>query len=234
VYQLSDIIQLQKRLGVSFQNNSLLELALVHSSYINENPDFGTDSNEKIEFLGDAVLGLIIAEKLYQDFPLSSEGDLTRLRSALVRKETLAQIARKIGLGDYLFLGKGEEACGGRDKALNLAGAFEAVVAAIYLDLGLEKSRQFVLEQFGQEIHLKAHRGAEEDYKSRLQELTQAKWQLTPIYSLIEAVGPDHDKLFSVEVKTGNNVLGKGSGKSKKSAEMEAAKSALEGFEVEK
>jgi ribonuclease III len=231
---LSDILQLQKSLDLSFQNNSLLELALVHSSYLNENPSFGMDSNEKIEFLGDAILGLVIAEKLYRDFPSSSEGDLTRLRSALVRKETLAQIARKIRLGDYLYLGKGEESGGGRDKALNLAGAFEALVAAIYLDLGLEKARQFILYQFGQEILKKAHLGAEEDYKSRLQEFAQAEWQMTPIYSLIEAVGPDHDKVFSVEVKVGGRTLGTGSGKSKKSAEMDSAKNALEGLEENK
>jgi ribonuclease III len=225
---LVDIVQLQKRLGLTFHDQSFLEQALIHSSYINENPGFEKSSNERIEFLGDAVLGLVIAEKLFQDFPEADEGDLTRLRSALVRKETLAQMASMIGLGDHLLLGKGEEAGGGRNKPLNLAGAFESLIAAIYLDMGMASARQFVLEQFGQEIHDKAQQGAGSDFKSRLQEVIQAKGGMTPVYQVVDEAGPDHDKLFCVEVRAGDRTLGKGSGKSKKAAEMKAAQNALE------
>ena len=223
-----DISQLQKRLGVTFKNASLLEQALVHSSFINENPGTASISNERLEFLGDAVLGLVIAQKLYEDFPASSEGDLTRLRAALVRRETLAGIAREIELGNYLFLGRGEEAGGGRDKNANLAGAFEALLASIYLDMGLESAREVVLRLFGTEIFEQAVEVADTDYKSQLQEVIQARWQQTPTYQVVEAVGPDHAKIFTVEVRMGRTVLGSGKGRSKKSAEMNAARAALE------
>jgi ribonuclease III len=204
---LEDFSLLQKRLGITFEDISLLEQALIHSSFNNENPGAATTSNERLEFLGDAVLGVIMAQKLYQDFPGSSEGDLTRLRAALVRRETLARIAREIGLGDYLFLGRGEEAGGGRDKPANLAGAFEALIAALYLDQGLEAASRLILKLFGTEIHEQAEEVAETDYKSQLQEVIQARWQQTPSYHLIEAVGPDHAKQFTVEVRMGHTVL---------------------------
>ena len=142
---MADLVALQQTLGVSFNDPSLLEQALVHSSYINENPTFAPASNERLEFLGDAVLGLVVAEKLYQDFPQFSEGEMTKLRSALVRRNTLAGIARAIRLGDYLYLGKGEEASGGRHKLANLAGALEAVIAAISLDQGIAIARDLIL-----------------------------------------------------------------------------------------
>jgi ribonuclease III len=224
---LPDPIELQKDLGLPSRKSKSLPLALVHSSYLNENPAAASESNEKIEFLGDAVLGLIIAEKLFADLPQSSEGVLTRLRAALVRKETLAQLARKINLGNYLYLGKGEEMGGGREKDLNLAGAFEALVAAVYLDFGLEQARRFVLKQFGEEIEKQALQVAEGDFKSRLQEHIQAEFGITPGYQVLGSFGPDHDKLFTVEVRAGEKYLGKGSGKSKKAAEMAAARDAL-------
>ena len=225
---------LQKILALPARKSPNLRLALVHSSFINENPGAANESNEKIEFLGDAVLGLIIAEKLYSDLPQSSEGDLTRLRAALVRKETLAGLSRQISLGDYLLLGKGEEMGGGRDKVLNLAGAFEALVAAIYLDFGLEQARRFVLEQFGKEIKKQALQVAEGDYKSRLQERIQAELGITPAYRVLGSLGPDHNKLFSVEVRAGEQVLGQGNGKSKKAAEMSAARAALRSLDQKK
>ncbi len=224
---MADLAEFANKIGLSFHNVAYLELALIHSSYINENHSLTVDCNERLEFLGDAVLGLIIAEKLYQDFPNSPEGDLTRLRSALIRRETLAQMARKIDLGNYLTLGIGEETGGGKDKSANLSGAFESLIAAIYLDQGLERSRSFILGLFGAEIYQQAHRGAGTDYKSKLQEILQAQEQITPTYVLIEAVGPEHLKQFKVEVRAGEEVLGHGSGKSKKLAEMEAAKAAL-------
>ena len=224
---MADLALLQQKIGLHFDNLALLDLALVHSSYINENPGVAPASNERLEFLGDAVLGLVIAESLYQDFPGSPEGDLTRLRSALVRRETLAQIAGTIELGDYLYLGNGEEGGGGRNKPANLAGAFEALIAAIYLDRGLDAARNFITRLFGEEMYDLAQQALTTDYKSKLQEIIQAEKQITPIYEILEAIGPDHARQFTVEVRAEDQVLGRGTGKSKKAAEMEAARIAL-------
>jgi ribonuclease III len=227
---LADLTKLEEKLGISFDNPSWLQQALTHSSYINEKPGSAATSNETLEFLGDAVLGLVVAEKLFDDYPEYDEGELTRLRSALVRRETLAEIARTIDLGDYLYLGIGEEAGGGRSKPANLAGALEALIAAIYLDQNLGIARNFILRAFGPEMQKQAHRGAETDYKSQLQEVVQAEKQMTPSYYVVKATGPDHARQFTVEVSIGGIVLGKGTGKSKKAAEMEAARIALEHY----
>ena len=225
---MADLAALQQTLGISFNNPSRLEQALVHSSYVNENPGFAPVSNERLEFLGDAVLGLVVAEKLYQDFPYSTEGEMTRLRAALVRRDTLARIARTIKLGAYLYLGKGEEASGGRRKPANLAGALEAMIAAIFLDQGSTTTSDFILQLFDEELQRVASQRGGVDYKSQLQELIQAREQQTPAYQVVEAMGLDHDRRFTVEVRAGDTVLGKGSGKSKKAAETEAARIALE------
>ena len=224
----NDLAALQQALGVSFNQPALLEQALVHSSYINENPGLAQTSNERLEFLGDAVLGLVIAEKLYYDFPRFDEGQMTRLRAALVRREALARVARAVRLGEYLFLGKGEEAGGGRQKPVNLAGALEAVIAAVFLDRGASAARDFVLRLFEGEIQGAVSHGAGDDYKSQLQELAQSRQQLTPVYHVVEATGLAHDRTFAVEVKVGDRVLGRGRGKSKKVAETEAAHAALQ------
>ncbi len=229
---LADLATLQQSLGISFNNPSFLEQALVHSSYINENPGFAPASNERLEFLGDAVLSLIVAEKLYQDFPHFAEGKMTKLRSALVRRDTLARMARIISLGDYLYLGKGEEASGGRHKPANLAGALEAVIAAIFLDQGSTIVRNFILGLLDKELQKVVSGEAGVDYKSQLQELIQAREQQTPDYHVIETIGPDHDKRFTIEVRLDDTVLGRGSGKSKKMAEAEAARSALEQLSI--
>jgi len=226
---LADLAGLQKTLGVSFNDQSLLEQALVHSSYVNENPGFALTSNERLEFLGDAVLGSVVAEKLYHDFPHLAEGEMTKLRSALVRGDTLTRVARAINLGDYLYLGKGEETSGGRDKPANLAGALEALIAAIFLDQGSATVRDFILlGLLNKELQKVVSQRAGADYKSQLQELIQAREQQTPTYYVIETAGPDHDKRFTVEVRRGDTVLGRGSGKSKKAAATEAARLALE------
>jgi ribonuclease III len=225
---LADLDLLQEKTGIAFHDPSLLRLALVHSSYINENPGASVSSNERLEFVGDAVLGLVIAEELYHNFPESSEGQLTRLRSALVRREVLAAIARRIDLGEYLLLGKGEIAGGGTTRLVNLAGALEAFIASVYFDQGLEIARDFILKLFGPDIYKLAHQGADTDYKSLLQEIVQSRTQLTPSYHVIESSGPDHDRQFTVEVKAGKATLGRGVGKSKKAAEIEAARLALE------
>jgi len=225
---LADLAALQQTLGIRFNDPSLLEQALVHSSYINENPGVAPASNERLEFLGDAILGFIVAEELYQRFPQFSEGEMTRLRSSLVRRDALSRMARAISLDNYLYLGRGEEASGGRRKPANLAGALEAVIAAIFLDQGSTAARDFILRLVDKELKKALSQGIEPDYKSQLQELIQARHQQTPTYQVIEALGPDHDRRFSVEVRVGDTVLGRGSGKSKKMAEAEAARSALD------
>ena len=224
---LINLMDLQQALSVFFNNPSLLKQALVHSSFINENPDLALTSNERLEFLGDSVLGLVVAEKLYQGFPDFTEGKMTKLRAALVRRDTLARIARTIRLGDYFYLGKGEEASGGRDKPVNLAGTLEALIAAVYLDRGLDTARDFVLGLLGEEMQnvISQHEGT--DYKSRLQEIIQAREQRAPEYYVIEASGPEHERRFTVEVRAGETLLGRGSGGSKKMAETEAARAAL-------
>jgi ribonuclease-3 len=220
---MDDLDTLQKTLGISFKDRSLLEQALVHTSYINENPALNLTSNERLEFFGDAILSFIIAQDLYQRFPDLSEGEMTKLRSSVVRREALARTARTIRLGDYLYLGKGEEASGGRRKPATLASTLEAIIAAIFLDQGLASTRNFVLRATSQALNKRV----EVDYKSQLQEILQARRQLKPTYKVVAVAGPDHDRTFTVEVRVGNNVLGRGSGKSKKAAETEAARSAL-------
>ncbi len=225
---MADLATLQQTLGIVFNDPSLLEHALVHRSYLNENPGLTPTSNERLEFLGDAVLGLIVAEKLYQDYPHFAEGEMTKLRAALVRRETLARMARAIRLGDYLYLGRGEEASGGQNKPANLASALEAVIAAVFLDQGTSTTRDFILRLLDAELQKVVSRGTVVDYKSELQELIQSREQQTPTYHEIEATGPDHSKTFTVEVRLGEAVLGRGSGKSKKAAETVAARLALE------
>ena len=225
---MPDIAALQDKLGVVFSNPALLEQALVHSSYINENPDYTGGHNERLEFLGDAVLDCIIAEKLYRDFPGLDEGEMTRLRAALVRRETLAGIARDINLGGFLYMGKGEVSSGGRNKAPNLAGAMEAVIAAIYLDRGWTVTGEIIISLYGDVLLKSAGQNSDLDYKSKLQEALQSRSQLTPSYRLVEETGPDHDKVFTVQVLAGDTIMAVGKGKSKKLAETEAARLALE------
>jgi ribonuclease-3 len=225
-----DIKELQKTLGLSFNRLSLLEQALVHSSYTNENPVRNIGHNERLEFLGDAVLDFIVADKLYRDFPNIAEGEMTRLRANLVRRETLARIAGDIRLGTYLFMGKGEEATGGRNKLPNLAGALEALIAAVYLDLGADAVSNLINNLYAEEWKKLTSHGVVIDYKSRLQEIVQSKYQAIPVYRLVSETGPDHDKQFVVEVLVDSKVMGNGAGKSKKMAETEAARLAVEHF----
>ena len=225
---MADLEALQESLGVSFNDLSRLRQALIHSSYVNENPGSALAANERLEFLGDAVLGLAITEKLYQELPIATEGEMTQLRAALVSRDTLARLAKVTGLGDYLYLGKGEEISGGRDKPANLASALEAIIAAIFLDHNLATSKHFVLRLFQQELEKVISQGGIVNYKTQLQELIQARGQPLPVYYLLEARGPDHEPQFTIEVRSGDTVLGQGVGKSKKLAETEAARSALE------
>jgi ribonuclease-3 len=225
---LPDLAKLQQVLGTSFRQPALLKQALVHSSYINENPDESSGDNERLEFLGDAVLGFIIAEKLYRECPESSEGEMTRLRAALVNGGALANIARRMGIGEAMYMGRGEESSGGRNKKPNLAGALEAIIAAIYLDRGITATRKFVLRLFEREIKEVLSKTTIRDAKSRLQEIVQSRSQEVPFYRIIDEEGPDHEKYFTVEVIIGGVALGRGAGKSKKRAETAAALAALE------
>ena len=224
---MADLHTLQQALGISLDDPSLLEQALIHSSYANENPGLAPASNERLEFLGDAVLGLVVAEKLYRDLSHFSEGEMTKLRASLVCRDSLSRMAKSIGLGDHLYLGKGEEASGGRHKPANLACAMESVLAAVYLSQGLAAADDCITRLLEPELNRIVNQGVIIDYKSRLQEFVQSRQQLTPAYQVIKAEGPDHLKEFTVEVTVDNNVLGRGSGRSKKTAENEAARAAL-------
>jgi len=200
----------------------------VHLSYLNENPSFGRPSNERLEFLGDAVLNFIVTEKLYEEFPELSEGELTEIRASLVCRNTLAELASSLKLGDWLLLGRGEEASGGRAKESNLANAMEALIGALYLDRGLDNVRKFILRQLKSELaKIKAGKTTP-NYKALVQELIQGQKKPTPVYRVVEATGPDHSKQFTAEISVEGEALGRGTGKSKKDAESQAAKAAWE------
>ncbi|MBT9158893.1 MAG: ribonuclease III [Dehalococcoidia bacterium] len=224
---LTRLDSLQNILGVAFEDVSHLQQSLVHRSYLNEADDSALSSNERLEFLGDALLGHVVAERLYCEFPDFSEGDLTNLRSALVRTETLARIAHSLNLGDYLCLGKGEAESGGRHRQRNLACALEAVIGAVLVDQGFDIAREFVLRILGEELERATEEKLEKDPKSRLQEVVQEEQRLTPVYRTDDATGPDHDRVFVVDVFAGETLLGRGSGRSKRAAEQEAARAAL-------
>jgi ribonuclease-3 len=225
---LADLKSLQQQLGFAFKDESLLQQAFIHSSYTNENPDLPVEDNERLEFLGDALLSFIVADELYLKFPDFHEGELTEMRASLIRQETLAEIAAELGLGEQLLLGKGEEISGGHRKQTNLADAFEALIGAMYIDQGLNPVRNFVLDKLSGKLAKVKATGIGRNYKALLQELTQAKHKKLPVYRIAETSGPDHDKRFNVEVTLENRKLGSGSGKTKRAAEMEAARSAWE------
>jgi len=218
----------QKHLGISFRQESLLELAFVHPSYLNENPGFAGSSNERLEFLGDAILNFIVAEKLYEEFPELSEGNLTEIRASLVCRDTLAEIAFSLKLGDWLLLGQGEEANGGRTRPSNLANAMEALIGALYLEQDLARARRFIFRQLKPRLDkIKAGKRTP-NYKALVQELVQGQKRPTPVYRLVETAGPDHSKQFTVEILVEGEVVGNGTAKSKKAAENQAARAAWE------
>ena len=232
VEQGSPLSRLQTALGLKFKDLSLLEQALVHRSYLNEAHAPGLESNERLEFLGDAVLGLVVSQKLCHDFPHLSEGDLTQLKTALIRWETLARAAEKLSLGDYLLLGRGEKQTGGQERPSNLARVFEAIVGAVLLDGGLAKARALVLRCLKPELAQMTAGKVALDNKSRLQQIVQARWQAIPSYRTVAAEGPDHAKVFTVEALVGERTLGRGQGRSKKEAESKAAQQALKAIDT--
>jgi ribonuclease-3 len=216
---------LEKKLGYTFRGAQLLEVALTHKSFLNENPDCGRSHNERLEFLGDAVIDLAVGHLLMEREPNRSEGELSRRRATVVSEPSLALVARELDLGPWLFLGRGEEQSGGRAKSSVLADALEAVFGAIYLDGGFVAAHQAVGALFASRI-ASAGRAANEDWKTRLQE-SAARRKLTVRYELIDTSGPEHDKRFSVAALIGDVVRSRGQGKSKKEAEQKAAESAL-------
>jgi ribonuclease-3 len=219
---------IERALDHSFERPELLRRALTHPSYVNEHPEDRLGHNQRLEFLGDAVLDFIVGEWLFRQYPLFDEGPMTRLRAALVRTETLARLAGDTGIGPVLRLGRGEEASGGRLRAANLCDAFEAVVGALYLDAGLAVAQRFLKPYIAKVAEATLAQEADVDGKSRLQEYCQAEMGLTPRYRIVSERGPDHHKTFVSEVVLGNAVLGRGSGLSKQAAEQAAAESAID------
>jgi ribonuclease III len=222
---------IEKKLGIVFKNKKLLKRALTHRSFLNENRGMGLKNNERLEFLGDAVLELIISSELFESYPKRAEGELTGIRSALVRTESLADESRRIGIGEHLLMSKGEEDSGGRDKDYLLANAYEAILGAIYLDKGLEVCRAFVERTLLKQLNYIVDNELFIDPKTKIQELIQAEYKVTPTYEVIEERGPDHNKNFIVVLKIGDKFSCKGYGSSKQRAEEDAAQKAIKKIE---
>ena len=223
--------QLEKNLKYTFKNKELLRNALAHSSYANEKKGTVT-SNQRLEFMGDSVLSIIVSDYIYKNFPNLPEGRLTRIRASLVCEKSLCEFSKQLKVGDYILLGKGERANGGNERPSILADAFEAILAAVYLDGGMEPARRHVLRFVKNELsHLESE--SFKDYKTELQEIIQRNKEEKLTYVLTGETGPDHDKCFTVEVHLNSNVIGTGEGHSKKNAEQAAARKALELMGIE-
>ncbi len=226
---ISRIDEVERLFDYIFKDKELLIRALTHSSYANENPE-SAGNNERLEFLGDAVLELCISEELYNRFPYAKEGDLTSTRAYLVNESFLAGIARDLGLGEYLLLGKGEDMQGGRDRDANLCDAFEAILGAIFLDGGYESAKKIVLRCFKDLWPVRCMDQAKKDFKSSLQEITQRKFKERPRYILVDSFGPEHAKSYRVKVVLPNSLSFEGVGSSIKRAEQMAAREAIKSF----
>ena len=218
----------EQKNNVTFKNKDLLKQAFIHRSYLNENRDLGLGHNERLEFLGDAVLELVVTDYLYNKYPTKSEGDLTAFRSALVNANTLSSVATEIGVNDLLYLSKGEAKDKGRARQVILADTFEAIIGAIYMDQGYEGAKKFIGQNLFGLIDNIVSGGLWMDAKSRFQEKAQDRLGATPAYKTMKEEGPDHDKQFTVGVFVGAELIAEGTGKSKQEAEQEAAKRALE------
>jgi len=217
--------ELEAKLGYSFQNRQLLEHALTHSSYANEHKGEGLTSNERLEFLGDSVLGMVVADHLYRTHPDMPEGELTRTRATLVCEGSLYEVARRLNLGGCLRLGKGEDAGGGRSRPSILADAVESVLAAVYLDGGIDQARRLIRALI---LDREVEKAVDRDYKTALQELVQRESGHVLAYRAVGERGPDHAKTFIMEVELNGKCVGTGEGHTKKEAEQMAAKAALE------
>ncbi|BEP29406.1 ribonuclease III [Helicovermis profundi] len=225
--------KLQKNIGYVFTNISFLDEALTHSSYSNERRNNLTHNNERLEFLGDSVLSIVISDYLFNNYKDLPEGELTKIRSKIVCESTLGECSRKLELGKFMFFGKGEEMTGGRERTSILADAFEALIASIYLDGGIEESRKFILYQMRSKINDSVEGKVFLDYKTHLQEVIQVNSANHISYEIFKEEGPDHCKIFHTHVKLNENVVGIGKGRSKKESEQEAAKMALEKVSID-
>lgn len=221
------LLELESKLGYEFQNKQTLETALTHRSFLNEARLAGQSHNERLEFLGDAVLELVITEHLFLMYPDRPEGDLTSFRAAVVRTESLAETANSLGLGEYVFMSRGEEATGGRTRPYILANTVEALIGAIYLDGGYTAAQKFIADKLIPKLPEIISKRLDIDPKSKLQEMAQEMFKFTPTYEVVSEVGPDHDRTFSVKVIISGKEYGVGSGKSKQEAEQNAAKAGL-------
>ena len=219
---------MQQKLGIVFADQELLRKALIHPSYVEEHVDDGDESNQRMEFLGDACLNFIVAHELYQRYPDMDEGTLTEVRSRIVRNETLAMIAREMELGPHLLLGRGEKANQGANRDSNLADAFEALVAALFLDQGYDGARRFILEVMGEQLKVGSDRTNLQDPKTQLQELAHSRGVTLPGYRVLNVDGPAHNPTYTVEVHWDGEILGIGRGSRKIDAERQAARNALE------
>ncbi len=226
------LADLEKKIGYAFEDIKLLEEALTHSSYSNERRKEARSNNERLEFLGDSVLGIVISDYLFKNFQEMPEGELTKVRSKIVCETTLGECSRAIGLGAFMFFGKGEEMTGGRDRTSILADAYESLIASIYMDGGLEASRDFILTHMKKKISDAIAGKVFLDYKTHLQELVQVNKSNKIKYEIIGEEGPDHCKVFHTQVSLNELVIGDGIGRSKKESEQEAAKMALRKVEV--
>lgn len=224
--------EFQTHTGKQFVDQSLLLRALTHPSYLNEHPTDGLEDNQRLEFLGDAVLDFVSGELLYHKYPEAPEGRMTRLRAALVRTETLAEFAKTCFVNEALLLGRGEEDSGGRERANNLCAAFEAIMGALYLDQGVEAVRDFVTPLFNEALNEIVQFELDKDAKSKLQEWSQANLGITPNYQTVDSRGPDHAKEFTVAVIIGEKEYARGTGSSKQTAAQEAAREALDILEA--
>ncbi len=222
---------LEETLGYRFRDPSLLDCALTHRSYANENPELLKQDNERLEFLGDAVLTLCVSDMLMRKYPDCTEGDLSKIRSSVVNEKPLARLAGELHLGDFLLLGRGEDISGGRMKSSLLANALEAIIAAVYCDRGFDAVCDFVGRLFMPLLDAGTVKILYQDYKTSLQEITQNRFRVIPRYSVIREFGPDHDKVFQIQVSVGDLVSAAGLGRNKKEAEQRAAKKALEAIE---
>lgn len=229
---IAPFVRLERAISYRFKKRDLLKTALVHKSYLHAVPDFPLGSNERLEFLGDAVLGLIVSSDLYRGFPDHSEGMLTAHRGVLVRLNTLAEVAAPLNLGGYMYMSRGEEAAGGRQRSTNLGRAIEALLGAVYIDGGLKAVTRVWHTILGERTEEQIQNVLLGDYKSELQKQTQANLKVTPSYRIVETTGPDHSKVFTVEVRAGERVLAQGSGRNKQIAEQAAASEALKVLEV--
>lgn len=221
--------QLEKNLKVNLMNKKLLLEAITHSSYVNSSKDI--KHNERLEFLGDAVLELCISDYLFHNYPNKAEGELTRTRALIVCEPSLFEIAQSLKLGEFMLMSKGEELTGGRTRPSILADCVEAIIAAIYLDGGLEKAKEFIYRNFRSTVEKAMHNKIILDYKTKLQELLQQKGQVSIVYNVVDYEGPPHRRTFNIEVLVDNEIKGNGSGFTKKEAEQNAAKKALENLE---